>query len=313
MKTILLGNTGVNVSTFCFGAMYLGTKQNETESFRLLDKFVEAGGNFIDTANIYAHWIPGGKGGDSETTLGAWIKDRKNRHNIFIASKVGFQYGDVQRSLRAEVIEEECAKSLKRLGVDTIDLFYAHNDERTTPLEETLEAFDRLVKSGMIRFIGASNYRAWRLEEARWISQSKGLPEYCCIQQRHSYLRKKHGTTFDPQITLNTDLLDYCRNRNVTPLAYSALFSGAYTRSDRSFPEQYLGTDSDNRLAALNKIGSEVGATPNQVVLAWMMQSDPPVVPLIAASTEDQLQENIDSLEINLSSRQLERLNQAGP
>lgn len=313
MRTTLLGNTGVSVSPFCFGAMYLGTKQNETESFRLLDKFVEAGGNFIDTANIYAHWIPGGKGGDSETTLGSWIKDRKNRQNIFIASKVGFQYGDVPSSLRSEVIEEECVKSLKRLGVDTIDLYYAHVDDRTTPLEETLGAFDRLVKSGMVRFIGASNYMAWRLEEARWISQSKGLPEYCCIQQRHSYVRNKKGTTFDPQIAVNPDLLDYCRNRNITLLAYSALLSGAYTRTDRPFPEEYLGKDSENRITALNKISTEVGATPNQVVLAWMLQSDPQVVPLIAASTEDQLQENIDSLEINLSLRQLEELNQAGP
>jgi aryl-alcohol dehydrogenase-like predicted oxidoreductase len=313
MRTTLLGNTGVSVSLFCFGAMYLGTKQNETESFRLLDKFVEAGGNFIDTANIYAHWIPGGKGGDSETTLGSWIKDRKNRQNIYIASKVGLQYGDVPSSLRSEVIEEECAKSLKRLGVDTIDLYYAHVDDRTTPLEETLGAFDRLVKSGMVRFIGASNYMAWRLEEARWISQSKGLPEYCCIQQRHSYVRNKKGTTFDPQIAVNPDLLDYCRNRNITLLAYSALLSGAYTRTDRPFPDEYLGKDSENRLTALNKIATEVGATPNQVVLAWMLHSDPQVVPLIAASTEDQLQENIDSLEINLSLRQLEELNQAGP
>ena len=313
MRKVQLGNTGVGVSTFCFGSMYLGTKQNQSESYNLLDQFVEAGGNFIDTANIYAHWVPGGNGGESETILGAWIKERKNRRDIFVATKVGFQYGDITRSLRAEVIEAECNKSLVRLGIDTIDLFYAHNDDRNTPLEETLEAFHRLLKAGKIRFIGASNYLAWRIEEARWISKSNCWPEYCCIQQRHSYIRKKRGTTFDPQIAANDDLLEYCRNRDITLLAYSALLGGAYTRADRSFPDQYMGSDTDLRLAALNSVSAELNATPNQVVLSWMLQSEPPVLPLIAASSWEQLQENFGALEIKLSPAQMEKLNNAGP
>lgn len=313
MRKISLGQTGVKVSTLCFGAMYLGTKQNQAESFGLLDKFIEAGGNFIDSANIYAHWVPGGKGGESETILGAWMKERKNRQDIFIATKVGFPYGDVPRSLRAEVIEEECNKSLKRLGIETIDLYYAHNDDRNSPLEETLEVFDRLVRNGKVRFIGASNYLAWRLEEARWISHSNSWAYYCCIQQRHSYIRKKSGTNFDPQIAVNNDLLDYCRYRDLTLLAYSALLSGAYTRADRSFPDQYFGSDTENRLAILNSVASEIGATPNQVVLSWMMQSDPPVLPLIAASDKDQLQENLDSLATKLNPEHMIKLNSAGP
>jgi len=313
MKTVPLGNTGENVSNLCLGAMYLGTRQSKTESFELLDQYFDAGGSFVDTANIYAHWVDGFKGGESELMIGAWMKERKNRDKIFIASKVGFGYQDVPMTLNADTIEQECNKSLKRLGVDTIDLYYAHNDDRETPLEETLEAFLRLVDSGKVRHIGASNYLAWRLEEARWLSLTNEWPEYCCIQQRHTYIRRRNGTTFYPQIAANEDLLDYVKNRGITLLAYSALLSGAYTRPDRQFGEQYRGTDTDNRLETLKTIAAETGATPNQVILAWMLKSEPAVIPLIAASTSDQMQENIDTLKITLTPDQLERLDNAGP
>jgi len=313
MKTVPLGNTGVNVSTLCLGAMYFGTRQNQAESFQLIDQYFESGGTFIDTANIYAWWIDGFKGGESETILGAWMKERKNRDQVFIASKVGFGYRDVPITLRADIIEQECNKSLKRLGVETIDLYYAHNDDRETPLEETLEAFLRLFDAGKVRYIGASNYLAWRLEEARWLSLFNEWPEYCCVQQRHSYIRRKHGTTFDPQVAANEDLFDYVTNRGITLLAYSALLSGAYTRPDRNFDDQYLGMDTDNRLAALKAVVAETGATPIQVILAWMLQSDPPVLPLIAASTREQMQENIDALEIEFTPEQMIRLDSAGP
>ena len=144
MKKVELGNTGEFVSTLCLGAMYFGTRQDRAESFALLDQYVEAGGNFIDTANIYAWWIEGFEGGESETVLGDWVKARKNRDQLFIASKVGFGYQDVPVSLKADIIEQECNKSLKRLGIETIDLYYSHNDDRDTPLEETLEAYHRL-------------------------------------------------------------------------------------------------------------------------------------------------------------------------
>lgn len=313
MKKRHLGHSGVEVSTLCLGAMYFGTKQDKATSFALLDQFVDAGGNFIDTANIYAWWIGKGKGGESENVIGEWLKDRKNREQVIIASKVGFGYGKVPRSLRADVIEEECNKTLKRMNIDTIDLYYAHNDDRSTPLEETLEAFYCLKKSGKIRHIGASNYLAWRLEEARWISKTHDWPMYCCIQQRHSYIRKKPGTSFDPQIAANDDLLDYCRNREITLLAYSALLSGAYTREDRGFDEQYIGTDTENRLMTLYSIADEMNCSPNQIILAWMLQSDPPVIPLIAASNKNQMDENLRSVEIKLTGDQLSKLNSAGP
>ena len=313
MQKVPLGNTGENVSTLCLGAMYFGTRQDQSESFKLLDCFIEAGGSFIDTANIYAWWVEGFNGGESESMIGAWMKERKNRNQIFIASKVGFGYQDVPNSLRAEFIEQECNKSLKRLGVETIDLYYAHNDDRDTPLDETLEAFLRLYDAGKIRYVGASNYLAWRLEEARWISLTNEWPEYCCVQQRHSYIRRKHGTSFKPQETANEDLFDYVKNRGITLLAYSALLSGAYTRADRDIQEQYLGSDTDNRLVALSAVASEIGASLNQVIIAWMLQSDPPVLSLIAASTINQLEENINALQVNLTKDHMNQLTNAGP
>lgn len=313
MRKVELGNTGERVSTLCLGAMYFGTRQNQAESFALLDQYVAAGGSFIDTANIYAHWVAGFRGGESETVLGVWLKERHNRGQVFIASKVGFGYSGVPVSLKASIIEQECNKSLERLGIETIDLYYAHNDDRSTPLDETLEAFYRLQKAGKVRYLGASNTLAWRLEEARWISQAHGWPAYQCVQQRHTYLRRVHGTTFNPQVAVNEDLLDYCRNRKITLLAYSALLSGAYTRPDRGFSEQYLGPDSDRRLAVLKAVAAEIGKSPNQVVLAWMLQGDPPVLPLIAASTREQLQENLEALEITLTADQMDRLDTAGP
>jgi len=311
MRTVPLGNTGVEVSAFCLGTMHFGSRDDKEKSYQLLDQYVEAGGSFLDTANIYAHWIPGYVGGESETLLGEWMRERKSRSQMFIATKVGFEYPGVERGLRAQQIEIECEKSLKRLGVDTIDLYYAHADDRNTPVEETMEAFDRLVNAGKVRLVGASNFLAWRLEEAHWVSQTHGWAEYRCIQQRYSYTRSKPGTSFAPQIAANDDLLEYCRSRGITMLAYSPLLSGAYTRTDRSFSEQYLGPDTDARLAALKVVAEEVDSTANQVVLAWMVQSDPPVIPLVAASTVEQMRENLGALKIKLSAEQMIRLNNA--
>ena len=310
MRTVTLGTSGAQVSALCLGAMFFGTRNDEATSFALLDQYVAAGGSFIDTANIYAHWVEGFQGGESEALLGRWLKARGNRDSIFLASKVGFNYPAAPRSLAARHIIQEAEKSLTRLGVDTLDLFYAHVDDYRTPLEETLEAFDRLVQTGKVRTIGASNYLAWRLEKARWISRTNGWAEYCCVQQRYSYLRGRRAASFEPQVEANDDLVSYTRAEGVTLLAYSALLGGAYTRSDREFGEQYLGPDSDARLAALRAVADETGATANQVVLAWMLHQG--VLPLIAASTREQLQENLDALDVTLSDEQLARLNAAG-
>jgi aryl-alcohol dehydrogenase-like predicted oxidoreductase len=313
MKTVTLGSSGVPVSALCLGAMFLGTRQDEATSFRLLDQYVDAGGKFIDTANIYAAWVPGRRGGESETLLGRWMRQGSNRDRLFIATKVGFEYPGVPRGLTPELIERECEKSLQRLGVDTIDLYYAHVDDRQTPLRETMEALDRLVKSGKVRFIGASNYRAYRLERAHALSRVNDWHEFCCVQQRHTYLRLRPGASFDPQLAANEDLLDYVRARKgeFALLAYSALLGGAYTRPDRPIPDQYVGPDSAARLATLRAVAQEIGATPNQVVLAWLLHGDPPVIPLIAVSTAEQMAENLGALEVKLSAGQMARLNDA--
>ncbi|HUI70136.1 MAG TPA: aldo/keto reductase, partial [Spirochaetia bacterium] len=305
MRKVPLGSSGVRVSAVCLGAMFLGTKTDTEASHAILDHYVESGGTFIDTANIYAHWINGFQGGESETVLGEWMRKRGNRSHLFLASKVGFQYPLVQRGLSASTIEAECEKSLKRLGTDTIDLFYAHVDDRNTPLEETLEAFNRLVRSGKVRLVGASNFPAWRLAEARMIARDRSLAEYCCIQQRFSYLQPKPGASFDPQLAANAELLDFCASRGLTLLAYSPLLGGAYTRADRTIPQQYLWRDTEDRLARLKRLARELEVTANQLVLAWLMQSRPASIPVMAGGTVEQVEENLGALGITLSEDQV--------
>ncbi len=311
MKTIHLGKTGVEVSALCLGVLYFGNRIGIEMSYYLMDRYVEAGGRFFDTANVYSFWLSGFQGGESETVLGQWMRDRKNRSQLFIASKMGFAYQNVERGLRANQIQTECEKSLQRLQTDVIDLYYAHVDDRDTPLEETMEAFDRLIKAGKIRYIGASNFLAWRLEKAQMVSSAHDWAKYCCIQQGYSYLRPKPGATFGAQVRVNEDMLDYVRSESIGLLAYSPLLNGAYTRADRDFPEQYIGPDTDTRLATLHAIAEEKDATANQIVYAWMMQSDPIVIPLMAASTDEQIEENLGAFEIELSDAQMSRLNSA--
>ena len=312
MQTTSLGRSGVDVSLYCLGAMYFGSRNDRATSYRMLDRYVDAGGSFIDTANIYAWWVEGFHGGESETLLGEWMRARGNRSRLFIASKVGFQYSDVARGLTAAQIEAECDKSLQRMGIDTIDLFYAHVDDRTTPMHETMEAFDRLVRAGKVRHIGASNFLAYRLERAHTLSKQNGWPDYVCLQQRHTYLRPKPGASFDPQLSLTDEIVDYCRANQVTILAYSSLLSGAYTRPDRPLPEQYRGPDADARLAALREIAAAHGVTPNQVILAWLVQQTPPIIPVMAASTDAQMAENLAALELKLTAEEMATLNGAG-
>lgn len=309
MQQIPLGNTGVQVSALSLGCMNFGTLQDEKLSFQLLDQYWEAGGRFLDTANNYSYWNEGGVGGESEALLGRWMKARQNRNEVFLATKVGFNTPAIGQSLSAKTIRQEIEGSLKRLGTDYVDLYYAHKDHRPDSLEETLGTFDELVKAGKVRYIGASNTVAWRLERAKTISRTNGWAEYCCVQQRFSYLRPKPGADFGRQVSANDDLLDYCaENDDITMLAYSPLLKGCYTRPDRPIPEQYQSSDAAARLTVLNMVAEDVGATLNQVIFAWMLQGTPTVIPLIAASTPEQMAENIGSLEVELSAEQLDLL-----
>ena len=311
MRTVSLGLTGVQVSSLCLGTMHLGSRDSADLSHRTLDQYVEAGGTFIDSANTYSFWIPGCRGGESELLLGKWMRDRGNRDRLFIATKVGFPYPGSEGGLRADVIRSECEKSLRRLRTDVIDLYYAHVDDRNARIEDTMEMFDKLIKQGKVRFVGASNFVSWRLEEARWVCRVNGWAGYCCLQQRHSYVRPNPGRRFDPQVVVTDEMLDYCRNRGMSLVAYSALLGGAYTRRDRVFPEQYLGPDTDGRLAVLNRVATELGATACQVVLAWMLHSQPAVIPIVAAGSVAQMTDNLGALEVMLTPLQSEMLTSA--
>lgn len=311
MKTMQLGDTGAEVSSLCFGAMRCGTLNDYDQSCQLLDMFTAAGGNFIDTANIYASWYPGGKGGESEEVLGRWMAERGNRDELFMATKLGFGYQDVETGLPAATIAQECERSLKRLGTDRIDLLYAHTDDRETPLEEALGAFDALVKAGKVRFIGASNYRAWRLADAEAVSRAAGLVSFCCVQQRYSYFRPRPGASFGPQVSANFDLLDFCAARGMPLLPYSPLLGGSYVRDDKPRPAQYAGPDSDARMAALQSVAAETGATIHQVILAWMLHHAQPVLPVFSARNETQMTENLAAVDVALTGEQMARLDEA--
>ncbi|MBO9610441.1 MAG: aldo/keto reductase [Paenibacillaceae bacterium] len=309
---VKLGRTPLEVSRLCLGAMYFGSKDSDGESLKRLDQYAAAGGNFLDTANMYAHWATNSsRGGESERLIGDWLRRRSNRSQMVVATKVGFPYPGVTYGTTAKQIKEECDKSLLRLGTDYIDLYYAHTDDLQTPMEETLEAFNDLVRAGKVRYIGASNFSAWRLERAKQISERNGWASYCCIQQRFTYARPKTGWDFGGQISANDDLLQYVKDAGISLLAYSPLLGGSYTNSSKPFMEQYQGPDTDARLKVLREIADETGATCNQLVYFWLMHAAASI-PLVASSTDEQFAEALGTLRMTLSDEQVNRLSAAG-
>ena len=312
MEKRKLGKTKIEVSALAMGTDLIGTKISREQSFRLFDYYSGQGGNFLDTANFYASWLPGFQGGESETTIGEWMKARGNRKSMVISSKLAFDYPGSKGGLTRGEIERECDKSLQRLQTDYIDIYYAHRDDRETPLEETMEAFDRLVQAGKVRALGASNLAVWRIAKANAMAEAHGWKRYDVIEQRYTYLRPRHGADFGPQIFISEDLKDYAAAEGVALIGYSVLLQGAYTRTDRPLPAQFGGVDSDERLAALHLVAAETRASVNQVILAWLRQSKPAILPIIAGSREEQLAENIAALELKLSEEQMTHLNVAG-
>ena len=312
MRRVQLSQTNVAVSCLGLGTLRFGTLNNYEESAQLLDVYVEAGGRFLDTANCYNQWAANAKGGESEVVVGRWLRERGNRDELFIASKVGFGYDDVPDGLAAQTIITSCEESLRRLGTERLDLFYVHKDDPNTPLEETLTALTQLIKAGKIRFAGASNYLAWRLADADAIAAAQGLTELICVEQRFTYLRPQPGACFYPQRLIDENLATYCDARGKTMLPYTPLLRGAYVRADRPLAKSYQGPDTDARLAALREVTQELGATPNQVVLAWMMQRQPPLIPIFSAGTPKHLRENLGALNLRLSETQMQKLTMAG-
>ncbi len=312
MQKVTLGKTDVSVSALAYGTDLIGSKVNKQDSFELFDTFHEGGGSFLDTGNFYASWYEGCVGGESETTIGEWMKERGNRDQMQISTKLGFDYPGSDGGLSADEIVRECEKSLKRLQTDRIDLYHSHKDDFDTPQEETMRAFDQLVKQGKVRAISASNLKGWRIAEANTIARSNGLNEYCAVEQRYTYLRPRHGADFGPQICINDDMNDFASSHGMTLIAYSILLQGAYTRDDKPIPAQFGGLEAADRMMALGEVAEQVGASENQVIIAWMRQSSPAVLPIIAGSKPAQVKENLASLDVNLSDEQMEILNTAG-
>lgn len=312
MKTYKIGNSDVEVSALCYGTDLIGSRIDRDTSFELFDIFYERGGTFLDTANFYSSWIEGCSGGESETTIGAWMKERGNRDKMQISSKLGFDYPESEGGLSADEIERECEKSLKRLQTDYLDIYYAHRDDFDTPMEETMEAFHRLIQKGKVRAIGASNVYIWRIAEANTLARENEWTPYQAVEQRYTYLRPRHGADFGPQIFITEDMKRFCKHHSITLFGYSVLLQGAYTREDRPIPAQFAGPEADDRLAALKHIADEVDATPNQVVIAWMLHSDPVILPLFGGSRPEHLEENLGALDVKLSSEHMHLLNTAG-
>lgn len=312
MDSVVLGSSGVRASALAFGTDLVGSKIDAATSFRLLDHFAEHGGTLIDTANFYASWIPGCEGGESEAVIGRWMKERQNRPRVAISTKLGFDYPGSPGGLTKTEIERECERSLRRLGTDFIDVYYAHRDDRDTPLEETMEAFHRLIAAGKVRAAGASNLMAWRVAQSNVVARAQGWPGYSVVEQRYTYLRPRHGADFGPQIFISPEMKDFAEANGVALIGYSVLLRGAYTRADRQLPAQFAGPDSEERLRVLHAIAKETGCSSNQVVIAWMRQSDPPILPIVAASRVEHLIENIEALKLELSPDQMRRLDAAG-
>jgi aryl-alcohol dehydrogenase-like predicted oxidoreductase len=327
MKYRTIGSAPKNrreVSVLALGAMLFGSRTDEETSFAVLDRYVEAGGNFIDTSDNYAFWIDGGQGGQSEELLGRWRKSRGIGDEIVIATKLGARplapgtsYVDNPEGLSAKVIRESAERSRERLGVDKLDLLYAHIEDHTVPLRETVEGFAELVAEGTAGLLGASNHAVWRVERARALAAAAGLPGYEVLQYQHSYLRPRLDVPSDifPDGSLGqagADLLGYLREEPaLTLVAYSPLLTGAYVREDKPLPPDYDHPGTPPRLAALREVARETGATVNQVVLAWQIGGELPVVPLAGASSVAQLEENLAAVDLELTAQQRARLDGA--
>ncbi|MEU3249014.1 MULTISPECIES: aldo/keto reductase [unclassified Streptomyces] len=312
------------VSVLALGAMLFGSVTDEKTSFAVLDRYAEAGGNFVDTSDNYAFWVDGSQGGQSEELLGRWRRSRGVGDEIVFATKLGARplapgtgYTDNPEGLSAKAIREACERSRERLGLERIDLLYAHIEDRTVDIRETVEAFGELVAEGAVGLLGASNHAVWRVERARVVAAAAGLPGYEVLQYQHSLLRPRTDLPDElfPDGSLGGatgELLGYLRAEPaLTLVAYSPLLRGAYGRTDKPLPPDYDHPGTPPRLAALQAVARETGATPNQVVLAWQLGSDLPVIPLVGMSSVAQLEENLAAVDLELTPEQRERLDTA--
>ena len=313
MKKRKLGDSGLEVSPLAFGGNVFGWTADETMSFRLLDAFVAEGFNLIDTADVYARWVQGLEGGESETIIGKWLKRSSKRQSVIIATKVGKEMGPDQKGLSRSYIFQAVEESLRRLQTDYIDLYQSHEDDTQTPLEETLDAFDRLIQDGKVRAIGASNFSAKRLAEALQVSEQYGYPRYQSLQPLFNlYDRADYEKDLEP----------LCREKGLAVISYFSLASGFLTGKYRSeadladraradIVKKYLNERGYRILEALGRVAQIHNVTPTQAALAWLIAQSTITAPIASATNLEQLNQLIQATTLELDPSSMALLNQA--
>jgi aryl-alcohol dehydrogenase-like predicted oxidoreductase len=308
-----LGTSAISIPPIVFGGNVFGWSADEATSFRLLDRLVEAGLTAIDTADMYSTWVLGHKGGESEAIIGRWIKKRGKRDDLVIMTKVGMQMPD-GKGLSEAWIKRSVAESLQRLETDYIDLYQSHQDDKETPLAETLGAFAGLIQSGKVRAIGASNYEADRLKEALDASDAHGLPRYVSLQPHYNLVERP----------LFEDALEaVCKAESLGVIPYWSLASGYLTGKYRSKEDlsksaargqgvgKYLEGKGPKVVAALDQVAAETKTTPTQVALAWLIARPSITAPIASASKPEQLDDLIKAATLKLSPAQVAALDSA--
>ncbi|MGJ4880913.1 MULTISPECIES: aldo/keto reductase [unclassified Bradyrhizobium] len=314
MKMRPLGRSGLNVPPLCFGCNVFGWTVDEAASFRLLDKVLESGINFLDTADVYSRWVPGHSGGESETIIGKWMKLRGNRDRVILATKVGMDMGDGKVGLKADYIARAVEDSLRRLQTDVIDLYQSHKDDETTPQEETLAAYDRLIKAGKVRVIGASNFSAERLQAALELSAKSGLPRYESLQPEYSLAERA---------SYEGALQRVCENYGVGVITFFSLAAGFLTgkyrseadfgkspRGQRGIPK-YMNERGMRILAALDAVARETGAQQASIALAWLLAKPSVTAPIASATRPEHVDTLVAATELALTADQVARLDAA--
>src|SRR5262245_51302192 len=310
-----LGRTGMKVAALCLGGNTFGWTTDQKASEAVLDAYVDAGGNFIDTADVYARWAPGNTGGESETVLGKWIAARRNRSQVILATKACAPMGPGpnDKGLSRLHIMQAVEASLRRLQTDYIDLYQAHSDDRDTPLEETLRVFDDLVRQGKVRYIGGSNYVAWRLTRALWESSRHGYVRYECLQPKYNLVfRDEYERELEP----------LCLEQGVGVIPYSSLgsgfLSGKYRRGEdlpktarAAGVQTYMTERGFAVMAAVEKVAAGAGATPAQVALSWLAHRPGITAPIASATSVAQLKELVGGIELRLDESARQALDQA--
>lgn len=308
-----LGHSGIEVAPLAFGGNVFGWTVDEATSFKLLDAFVDAGFNLIDTADVYSAWVPGNKGGESETIIGKWLKQRGHREKVVIATKVGMEMGPGKKGLAPYYIEKAVEDSLKRLQTDYIDLYQSHRDDPTIPQEETLEAYDKLRNQGKIRAIGASNFTKDRLAEALAISARWNYPSYITLQPNYNlYDRQDFEKELEP----------FCMEKGLGVISYYSLASGFLTGKYRSATDAnksarggkaagYLNDRGLRILKALDEVAAQHKVNPATIALAWLINRKSITAPIASATSIEQLKDLTKSAQIQLSAQDIELLNKA--